>query len=870
MKLHRFAGLFAVVLLLVASFVAPAGAQTSDVEDLVPLTDVPAIVAPDFVDETPGAYFVEMPSAPVSEGTALATAKKEKDAFRNAAKKNGIKFQEVFAYDQLFNGLSVRIAAADMPKLARMPEVKAIWPVVQIARPEAMEVGAEPDLYTAINMTGASIAQSELGYTGKGIKVGVIDTGVDYDHPDLSDGFGPGHRVFTGYDLVGDAYNADSTSPTYNPVTVPDAFPDDCAGHGSHVAGIIGANGRVKGVAPDVTFGAYRVFGCEGSTESDIMLAAMEMALADGMQVINMSIGSSFQWPEYPTSKAATRMVNKGMVVVASIGNSGANGLYAAGAPGVGEKVIGVASFENSHIYLTQFTVTPDNMNVGYTNATAAPLAPLDGTYNLARTGNQTMTNDGCAAMPAGSLAGKVALIRRGTCGFYNKALNAQRAGAIGVVLYNNAPGSVNPTVAPVAPETEVITVPVVMISQAQGNIIDSRLAAGPVSMTWTNTQGSYVNSLGGTIATSSSYGLAPDLSLKPDIGAPGANIYSTYPLEKGGYATLSGTSMSSPHVAGSVALLLQAKPNTSVQTVRSILQNTAQPKNWQGNPGLGYLDQVQRQGAGMLQIDKAILATAKVEPGKLSLGESQNGPAVKTLTIENKGNTAVTYDLSHTPALSTGPNEYAVGATTGFAAVAFSAPSVTVPAGGTATVTVTITANPGLAERSLYGGYIVFAPQGGGQKLRVPYVGMKGDYQSVPILTPTQYGFPWLASVSGTTYSKKAEGTTFTMANGDIPYVAVHIDHQVRRLRLEVKDAVSGKSWHRAFPDEEYLGKNSTPTGFWGFAFDGTTVNGKQINEVPNGQYVLVLSVLKPLGDETNPAHWETWTSPAFTIARP
>lgn len=864
MKLSRLTGILAVLILVIASLVVPAGAQ--DFEELVPLTPAPVAESPLLVDETPQAYFVELASPPAAEGTSPDVLKKEKDAFRNAAQKNGIPFHELYAYDKVFNGFSLKVAPEFVPALSRMAEVKAVWPVVTVARPDTTLDASAPDLYTAINMTGVSVAQSELGFTGRGIKVAVMDTGVDYHHPDLGGGFGPGYRVVTGWDFVGNAFNADTTSPAYNPVTLPDPDPDDCNGHGSHVAGIIGANGTVKGVAPEVTFGAYRVFGCEGSTTSDIMVAAMERIYADGMQVLNMSIGSSFQWPEYPTAKAATRLVNKGIVVVASIGNSGANGLYAAGAPGTGEKVIGVASFENSHIFLRQFTITPDNMPVGYVNATAAPMAPLTGDFELARTGNQTVANDGCNALPAGSLAGKVALIRRGTCGFYDKARNAQAAGAAGVVLYNNQPGSVNPTVAGAV----TITIPVVMISQVQGNIIDNRLAAGPVTMTWTDTLGSYLNSLGGTIASSSSYGLAPDLSLKPDIGAPGANIYSTYPLEKGGYANLSGTSMASPHVAGSVALLLQAKPNTPSQAVRSLLQNVAEPKNWWGNPGLGYLDQVHRQGAGMLQIDKAILSQAKVEPGKLSLGESEAGPAVRTLTIENKSGAEVTYALSHVPALSTGPNEFTVGAQTGFAGVAFSAPSVTVPAGGVAQVTVTITANPTLADRAIYGGYIVFTPQGGGQKLRVPYAGMKGDYQSVPILTPTQYGFPWLAKVTGTTYYKQVAGAAYTMQNGDIPYLAVHVDHQVRRLRVEVNDAVTGQSWHRAFADEEYLGKNSTATGFWGFAFDGTTVAGKKAYTVPNGQYVMVLSVLKPLGDENNPAHWETWTSPMFVIARP
>jgi len=106
---------------------------------------------------------------------------------------------------------------------------------------------------------------SELGFTGKGVRVGIIDTGIDYNHPDLGGGFGPGLRVAFGFDFVGDAYDGSNTP-------IPDPFPDDCDGHGTHVAGIVGANGAVTGVAPGVTFGAYRVFGCEGQAESDVII----------------------------------------------------------------------------------------------------------------------------------------------------------------------------------------------------------------------------------------------------------------------------------------------------------------------------------------------------------------------------------------------------------------------------------------------------------------------------------------------------------------------------------------------------------------------------------------------------------------------
>src|SRR5690606_32932648 len=121
----------------------------------------------------------------------------------------------------------------------------------------------------------------------------------------------------------------------------------------------------------------YRVFGCEGSTEADIMLAAMEAAYDDGMDVVNISIGSAFMtWSQYPTAAAADAMVDAGITVVASIGNSGANGLYSASAPGVGEKVIGVASFDNVVVTMNALKVGADEQTVGYVRANGAPTPP--------------------------------------------------------------------------------------------------------------------------------------------------------------------------------------------------------------------------------------------------------------------------------------------------------------------------------------------------------------------------------------------------------------------------------------------------------------------------------------------------------------
>jgi minor extracellular serine protease Vpr len=691
-----------------------------------------------------------------------------------------------------------------------------------------------------------------LGYTGKGIKVAVMDTGIDYDHPDLGGCFGPGCRVAKGWDFVGDAYNADDTSPSYNPVPTPDPYPDDCNGHGTHVAGIIGANGTVTGVAPDVTFGAYRVFGCAGSTTDAIMLAAMERAYKDHMDVLNMSIGSAFEWPQSPTAVAASRLVKKGMVVVASIGNSGANGLYSAGAPGLGENVIGVASFDNTHVFLPYFEV--NGAKIGYVTMTFSPAAPTSGTGEIVNVGLA------CGALPAGSLTGKVALAARGTCAFGLKAQYAIAAGADAVLVSNNAPGVFNGTLGAPLPTPK----PVVGISQADGAFLRAQVA--PITMTWTDQMSSSPSPTGGLISSFSSYGLSPDLAIKPDIGAPGGNIYSTFPLEQGGYATLSGTSMSSPHVAGTAALLLQAKPHTKAEDVRSILQNSAEPADWWGYPGVGYLENVNRQGAGMVQIDDAITATTSIEPGKLSLGESQNGPVTRKLEIKNNSKKPVTYDLSFVNALSTSgvitPDFWESNAT-----VTFNKSSVTIKGRGEAEIRATITAptTDWTPDQGQYGGYIVFTPRNGGQVYRVPFAGFVGDYQSIQVLA-NPYGLPWLTDVN---WNDPVAPFTLVDAN-NMPYVVVHLDHQSRIFRLEAFDAVTGKSVGTIL-QLDYMVRNSTTSGVFEFTWDGTTtVKHNKVFTAPNGQYFIKMSILKALGNAKNPTDWETWTSPVFEIARP
>src|SRR6185437_1125178 len=188
-----------------------------------------------------------------------------------------------------------------------------------------------------------------------------------------------------------------------------------------------------------------------------------------------------------------------------------------------------------------------------------------------------------------------------------------------------------------------------------------------------------------------------------------------------------------------------------------------------------------------------------------------------------------------------------------------FSSPSVTVPAGGTASVRVTIQAGA-WPDKSLYGGYVVLTPRGGGITLRVPYVGFTGDYQSLPVLTGAGCGLPAVFKVTagstdcvGNGVSRLgAAGAAFTLQGADFPILLFHLNHQVRKLNIQVFKA-DGSSVHPVF---NYVSQD-----------DGGG-NGDHRKAVPNGRYVLKLSVLKALGNASNAADWETFTTPPITLA--
>ncbi|MET0592880.1 MAG: S8 family serine peptidase, partial [Polyangiaceae bacterium] len=286
-------------------------------------------------------------------------------------------------YQSAYNGLTVHIARKDVAALSKVPGVVGVHPlrVMKPTTSRAIPFVAAPAVWNG----------GVAGYRGENMKVAILDTGIDYTHANFGGPgtvaayeaahatetqpadpamFGPNApRIKGGIDLVGDAYDASSDDPALT-VPHPDANPLDCGGHGSHVAGITAGSGVTTagatytgsydstthdqvfrigpGVAPKADLYAVRVFGCEGST--DVTVDAIEWAVDNDMDVINMSLGSTFGGADDPSSVAAANAVKAGVIVVASAGNDGTNN-YMAGAPASGDGVISVAATDATPTY---------------------------------------------------------------------------------------------------------------------------------------------------------------------------------------------------------------------------------------------------------------------------------------------------------------------------------------------------------------------------------------------------------------------------------------------------------------------------------------------------------------------------------------
>ncbi|KAI8619451.1 peptidase S8/S53 domain-containing protein [Chytriomyces sp. MP71] len=461
------------------------------------------------------------------------------------------------------------------------------------------------------------------GSTGKGVTLCTIDTGVDYTHPALGGckKIGPGCRVAFGHDFAGDSWNASSGM-----APIPDDDPMDCNGHGTHVAGIIMAKAtntslvQAVGIAPDVTFGAYKAFGCEDDTNSALIIAAMDRAYKDNCTLVNLSVGVSDS-AYSPESLASDLLAAYGMIVVAAAGNNGDSGAYRIASPGIAAGVTAVGSVENVLSFGTSFSIVGDShgRQMEYA-AQGIPTGIYSETVIKASTPLSFKDSaDGCEPYLPQYFLGFTALIRRGSCYFATKLRNAVNAGAVSVIFYNN-----DMTDTPLEAFPNKTEIPIYTISASDGRYLVNTLMKngnGNVTIVFNANMSLFSVPGGGDISWYSSWGLGDLWQIKPDIVAPGGLIYSTYLNNT--YAILSGTSMASPHTAAIYALALSYNASSILNALQpinilSLLQTTANPVQLDPATGPTTYATIAQQGSGLINIVNATRATSLIVPSVL------------------------------------------------------------------------------------------------------------------------------------------------------------------------------------------------------------------------------------------------------------
>lgn len=490
--------------------------------------------------------------------------------------------QIIEVFDKLFLGIALKIRVNDIRDFLQESYIISHYPV---------------KYYKPITITKNNHSLNYPGeihktpYTGKGIKVGVIDTGIDYTHPDLVNNFKGG------YDLVDLDDNPMETLPAEGPPT----------NHGTHVAGIVAADGEIKGVASKAEIHAYRALGPGGQGTSIQVIAALEKAVKDGMDIINLSLGNSINGPDFPTTIAVNKAVDLGVAVVIANGNDGPEE-WTVGSPATSDKALSIGAVEDPKelpylydqlarkvIYLHEITGSlPRNFYKDY------ELVDIVGSEKR--------------------LWKKIVLISSQE-DILNLIKQAEDQGAFAVLLTEEDQENIKQFL------TEIeVNLPISIISKEDEQWLKSKMNENKYFMSLRYEQKDR------SVPHFSSKGpVTGNWKIKPDIIAPGANIVSAIP---GGYAALSGTSMAAPHVAGAIALMKEAKPNMTMTQIIQALKTTALPiSDEEGN----YLSPT-TQGTGLIQIERALQTPILIDEPLLSFGKITNykEELSKPITIEN------------------------------------------------------------------------------------------------------------------------------------------------------------------------------------------------------------------------------------------
>ncbi|MFF2753534.1 S8 family serine peptidase [Psychrobacillus sp. NPDC058041] len=534
-----------------------------------------------------------------------ANVKAQQAMIKKEMKNKKISFKEGYSYDTVLNGFAVTVKADDLSKLLEIEGVTLIEPDVTVYALEdspakiVKEEQVDAAMNTSISFLGIEKLWNE-GIEGQGIKVAVLDTGIDANHPEFQGVYKGGKNFIPNsstYTKTRADDDASETSPVERPVNTPEFNEKGSAfytSHGTHVAGTIAAIGAneygIKGIAPKVDLYAYRVLGAYGSGATSGIVKAIDTAVIEGMDVINLSLGGGSNTETDAGSFAINNAMLAGTISVIATGNSGPN-RGTMGTPATARLGIAVGNTTNPE------TMYDGKVNVSVGSYNLSKQLKLMGTTFGTSVAKQLEGEFDLVAVPGLGEAidyngidvkGKVALISRGSIAFVDKIANAKANGAVAAIIHNFAGGTNAPNASGTFLGDSFDFIPTFDMSQTDGDAIRAALKDGAGKITFGNFGSS--STVGDDVNDSSSRGPStPNFDIKPDVTAPGTNIMSTIPMYKADFPNVkydkaydrkTGTSMATPHIAGIAALVKQANPTWNAFDVKVALSNTAKILN--------------------------------------------------------------------------------------------------------------------------------------------------------------------------------------------------------------------------------------------------------------------------------------------------
>ncbi|TVY44593.1 Minor extracellular protease [Lachnellula occidentalis] len=675
-----------------------------------------------------------------------------------------------FKNPDVFLGVSIQATgtASDeelLPQLKAIPGVESVSRVYSFGIPILPNISAPmepmlsyPDppplnasagagkLGSSLQMGGVDKLHA-LGIKGKGIKIGVVDTGVDYRHPALGGGFGPGRKIAGGASFItDDGQVANSTDPLTT-----------CygGGHGTHVAGILGMDSvpggfDIVGVAPEATIYMYKALDCAGRSVGDTVISALSQAYEDKVDIVSMSIGTgpqSYSGAVDPLADIIKKFTDAGIAVIIAMANDAtgspyAINLYSEEWPSTETTAIGVGAVSNTDFPLIYSAEDSTGAIIQY--ASVYPLNVPDGAdvylldngcdnndwtvaLSIIKDINNTiiafganLADQGCKAIRAGSWAGSP------ITPVYIMAYNAPTTNPVN-------PAQEDPYLSAYDTPSQGFfgTAQFININSVDGAKFTSNYASsgGYLKYKLNFKSSNFTSALqpsGGLMDYYSDFGPTwHDYTLKPQISAPGGHVLSTWPLGPlGGYAILSGTSMATPYISGCFALVKSQFPEATIEEVKNRLQVTAKPTLWVFDSSI--LAATPQQGAGLVNAYDAIFSTSVISPGQFTVTDiSHTEYGTANITIENTSKSSKTYSLSHQGAgyMDYNLDHQEENQRAIYGTADFSQSSITISAGQQSSVHLSIIPPSGIDPSKLpvFSGYINIVSDD--EDLQIPYI---------------------------------------------------------------------------------------------------------------------------------------------------